>query len=66
MKRRIELSTSKCPFKTVEGVRKLKGIYSSNVIDESKVVVWYDSRKVKEKQIARIATYSKCLANRSK
>lgn len=50
-KERVEIRTSKDPFDAAEKLRKLKGVFSSNVIEVNTVVVFYDTRKIKESDL---------------
>jgi hypothetical protein len=41
MKKRVELKTSN-PFEKVNELRKTRGVYSSNVIDNKRIVIMYN------------------------
>ena len=43
MKKRLELTTAK-PFEKVDELRKTRGVYSSNVIDDKTIVVMYNGQ----------------------
>lgn len=52
-KETIELPVSE-PFKVVAKLRKVEGVLSANVIDVTRIVVSYDTRKIQGKVVAKL------------